>query len=256
MIKQIIYDKINKARAQRLLTNCYSLDVVEMACNIWEYGSNFIFSYKDHGINRLIYFAENAFAIDSLLDIISSGYYFLEFMTKDSEEYIPKRSSIIARMMRLANLDCRSVFDATSSVLQYFDESIGEYAEDTDIVEINNILWKTFHTEISHLLTDDELKTKINQLTIHRDIAHDGHIDAMLQADVMPKKFYINQIVNNGEPKIIHAMLLNRLKTYIEHGGRYIYAWVEDSNVASLKFHQKYGMKHDGMWSMIYSLER
>lgn len=256
MIKQIIYDKINKARTQRLLTNCYSLDVIETAYNIWEYDKNFIFSYKDHGVNRLVYFAEDALAINSLLDIIGSDYYFLEFMTKNSEEYVPKHSSIIARMMRIANPDCRSVFETTSSVLQYFDESVGEYAKDTDIAEINNILWKTFHTEISHLLTDDELKTKINQLTIHRDIAHDRHIDAMLQADVMPKKFYINQIVNNGEPKIIHAMFLNRLKTYIEHGGKYIYAWVEDSNIASLKFHKKYGMKHDGMWNMVYKISR
>lgn len=42
----------------------------------------------------------------------------------------------------------------------------------------------------------------------------------------------------------------------IKAGGKYLYAWVEAFNVASVKFHEKYGMKHDGMWSMIYSIER
>ena len=72
----------------------------------------------------------------------------------------------------------------------------------------------------------------------------------------MPKKFYINQVVNQGERKTIHAILLNRLEAYTNAGGKYLYAWVEDKNTASLKFHEKYGMKHDGMWSMIYSIER
>ena len=72
----------------------------------------------------------------------------------------------------------------------------------------------------------------------------------------MPKKFYINQIVNKGKREIIHAILLNRLEEYIKAGGKYLYAWVEERNIASVKFHEKYGMKHDGMWSMSYSIER
>ena len=131
-----------------------------------------------------------------------------------------------------------------------------EFANEQDAEEINKILWVTFHTEISHLLSDDELRDKIRdeQITVHRN--KDNHIDALLQADIMPKKFYINQVVNKGEKKAVHAILLNRLEQYIGAGGKYLYAWVEDKNIASMKFHEKYGMKHDGMWSMIYKIER
>ena len=55
---------------------------------------------------------------------------------------------------------------------------------------------------------------------------------------------------------MIHALLLNRLAEYAETGGKYLYAWIEDKNTASIKFHKKYGMRHDGMWNMIYSVER
>ena len=47
-------------------------------------------------------------------------------------------------------------------------------------------------------------------------------------------------------------MLQNRLKPYVEQGGKYVYAWIEKNNIASLKFHSKYGLAHDGMWNMVY----
>ena len=181
--------------------------------------------------------------------------YFLEFLTKNPEEYISRYFSLVARMKRLSNYDCRSIFDVNSPVVQYIDDSVGELASEINAEEINNILWNTFNTEISHLLSCQELKEKIKlgQITIHKT---NNHIDAILQSEIMPKKFYINQIVNKTEKKIIHAMLLNRLKEYINNGGKYLYSWVEENNIASIKFHEKYGMKHDGMWSMIYVIER
>ena len=58
------------------------------------------------------------------------------------------------------------------------------------------------------------LKIREGQISIHRN--KEGNIDAILQAEEMPKKFYINQIVNKAEKNVIHAILLNRLKKYIE----------------------------------------
>ena len=174
-------------------------------------------------------------------------------MTRDPKEYIPAEASLTASMMRLANPDCRSVFDNASPVLQYKDPAIGKKADCSQLQEIHDVLWSTFHTEISHLPYREEIKKQIDQFTIHQQ---EERIDAILQAEVLPKKFYINQIINKGEKKNIHAMLLNRLEDYINNGGKYLYAWVEDRNIASQKFHAKYGMKHDGMWNMVYRLER
>jgi len=253
MNKQDIQEKVLKARLQRFLNNCYSMDAIEYCTDCWQKDDEFVFSWEDHGIQRLTFFVKDWHALDELLKLIDNGRYFLEFMTKDPQEYIPAGLNRVAGMMRLANADCRSVFESDSPVLQYKDPAIGQQAEEQDVKEINQILWSTFHTEISHLLTDEELEQKIAQFTVHK--THNT-IDALLQAEILPKKFYINQIVNKGEKKNIHGILLNKLEGYVSGGGKYLYAWVEDRNIASQKFHQKYGMKHDGMWNMLYCLEK
>ena len=51
-------------------------------------------------------------------------------------------------------------------------------------------------------------------------------------------------------------MLQKRLKDYVNQGGKYAYAWVEKNNIASVKFHEKYGMKFDGLWNMVYALKK
>lgn len=251
----IIYEKIKRARELRLINNCYRFDVVENSTKLWEAGDNFLFAYADHGVERLVYFGSDWNAVDELLKQVSDGQYFIEFMTKSPDEYQPAGSMLSARMMRLSNSDCRTVFSEGSAVMRYMDSKAGEKAKAEDVKEIVRILWSTFHTEISHLLSEDEIRNRISQFTVHRS-ERSGEIDALLQAEVMPKKFYINQVVNQGDRKNIHAMLLNELGRYIRDGGKYLYAWVEDTNTASLRFHEKYGMKHDGMWSMIYCVER
>ncbi len=255
MDKQVVYEKIKKARRQRVITNCYSMDVVGRCSQMWSYEEDFIFSYEDHGVNRLVFFVNSWNRLNQLLAGIESERYYLEFMTKDPKEFVPDNSTEVAAMMRLSNPDCRNVFEIDSPVIKYKDTVNVENAIEQDAKEINKVLWSTFHTEISHLLYDDELREKIRNrnITIHRDI--DSHIDAILQVDIMPKRFYINQVVNKSNRDVIHAILLKRLEEYVEAGGKYLYAWVEHNNSASIKFHGKYGMRHDGMWSMIYSID-
>ena len=252
-IRVTIFDMIKVARAKRYMTNCYSFDVVDNATRLWANGDEFIFSHLDQGVERLVFFAESWSSVDKLLELVNGGKFFLEFMTKNLEEYCPRGARLVASMMRLANADCQSVFAPGNPVLQFRDSYIGTKARKEDVSDINHILWSVFYPEISHLLSDEQLEEKVEQITIHKK---DGEIVAILQAEVMPKKFYINQVVNRGERKVIHAIMLNCLEEYVKRGGKYLYAWVEENNIASLKFHQKYGMKHDGMWSLIYCLEK
>lgn len=234
------------------MSNVYTLENVQRATGCWETDDGFAFSYEDHGISRLSFLAADRDALSRLLDEVPAGCHHLEIMTKDGEAVLPGLRRV-TRLKRLVNSDCRSVFD-DSTVLQYRDDAVGEAALPQDAHEINRLLWSVFRTEVSHLLWDDELEGRIRdgQISIHRG----NGIDAVLMADVMPRKFYINQIVNMGEKRNIHAMLLNRLWRFVEGGGRYLYAWVEEDNAASIKFHGKYGMKHDGMWNVLWLLER
>lgn len=256
MEKEVLFDRIQSARLNRFINNFYSADVVGKADEMWESDDAFMFAYEDSGVRRLVFFSRDNHSLDELLKQIRKGPYFMEFLTRDPDEYRPADAEIVARMMRFSNTNCGTVFEEGSPVLEYMDSTDVEMAQESDVEEINGILWSTFHTEISHLLSNDELRERIRegQISIHRDDA--GHIDAILQAEVMPKKFYINQVVNRTDKHVVHAILLNRLAGYVTAGGKYLYAWVEDKNTASRKFHAKYGMKHDGMWSMIYRIER
>lgn len=252
--RQPVLELIQKARSNRFITNCYSDKMVDRIKKYWCRGDEFIFSYEDHGVDRLVYFVQNWDALERMISVIDPGQYYLEFLSKDDNELMLAGNLPIARMMRLANADCRSIFDDNSPVLQYRNPSVGKPASVDEAGEINGILWSVFRTEISHLLTDDELGERIaqQQILIHRN--GQGAIDAILQTELMPKKLYINQVINQTNKDVIHAMMLSRIEEYISKGGKYLYAWVERDNIASMKFHGKYGMKHDGMYSLIYDI--
>lgn len=249
---QLLLQKIKEKRGLCPLTNVYTLENLEHTRETWESEKGLAFAVEDHGINRLRFFAADKDELCELLKRVQTGKYYIEYLSKNGNDRIPGLRRI-TRLMRLVNNDCRQIFD-NPTICLYRDDTLGELARPQDAHEINRLLWSVFQTEISHLLWDEELVQSIEkgQITIHRT----EKIDAVLIADVMPRKFYINQIVNKGEKRNIHAMLQSRLLRYAENGGKYVYAWVEENNAASMRFHEKYGMKHDGMWDLLWILER
>lgn len=251
MDTSILIEKIKKSRLLRLDTNCYNADVISMADSIRESGDSFVFSYEDHGIKRLCYFASDYDTLGELLNGFEDGPYYLEIMTREPDTIRLSGAECVARMKRLSNSDCNTAFD-NEEITRYRDDSIVQIAETSDANEINRLLWNTFNNEVSHLLSDDELAEVISKGNV---LIHKGdEIDAVLQVDVMPKKFYINQVINKAGKEVIHAMMLSRLDQYRKNGGKYMYSWVDETNIASLRFHGKYGMEHDGMWNLVYKV--
>ena len=252
MDASVLIEKIKKARLLRLDTNCYSIDVIKRADSISELGDSFAFSYEDHGIKRLCFFASDYDTLSKLLNGFENGPYYLEVMTREPDSICLTGVECISRLMRLSNNDCNTAFD-NDEITRFRDDDIVQTAEVADTNEINKLLWSTFKTEVSHLLSDDELSEVIRKgnVLIHKA----GAIDAVLQVDVMPKKFYINQVINLAGKEVIHAMMLYKLDSYRYNGGKYMYSWVDENNIASLKFHGKYGMEHDGMWNLVYKVK-
>ena len=251
METSILIEKIKSARSLRMDTNCYNANVIVRADSFSEFGDSFAFSYEDHGIKRLCYFVSDYDNLSKLLNSFENGPYYLEIMTREPDSICLDEVECIARMKRLSNNDCNTAFD-NEGITRYRDDNIVQTAEVTDTNEINKLLWSMFKTEVSHLLSDNELSEVIRKgnVVIHKS----GEIDAVLQVDVMPKKFYINQVINKAGKEVIHAMMLSRLDQYRKNGGKYIYSWVDETNIASLKFHEKYGMEHDGMWNLVYKV--
>lgn len=256
--KDIIITHINNLKKIcKPLTNCYSLSVIENADDIWDYEESFLFSCNDNGINRLFFYVQDKFHLKKILSNLDSGTFYIDFITMDDNQYSKVFSGeiLLAKMMRVATRDCSKILD-DYTIMKYEDDSAGIVATYDDVHEINQLLWSEFDTAISHLCDDKELAGIVEkkEILIHR--GNDNHIDALLQTDIKPKSFYINQVYNKGDKKNIHAIMIKRLKEYYKNGGRYVYAWVSENNIASLRFHKKYGLVHDGTWDIVYCIKR
>lgn len=260
MLKEEISERFSTiSKICRPMTNCYSMQIFDAAEELWNVEESFIFSYNDHGIHRLVYFAKDLQCLKELLKLPRNKQFCMDVMTKDSEFmqnfFQDCNCNLLAKMTRLVNADCRN-FVENSVVSKYRDDSLFFTATQRDVPEINKKLWAVFDSRISHLLNDDELMAfvKKENLYVHHNSL--GVVDAVLQLDVMPKKFYINQVINESGTPVIHSMMIKALNCYVRQGGKYIYSWVDEKNVPSQKFHAKYGMIHDGMWNLVFTLER
>ena len=182
-----------------------------------------------------------------VMDIISRGSSYL------SEPLARGGFHSIARMQRWANRDISVVLDGASvMVKRYGGSHPGIAAHEDDAGEILAIYTQAFDSRVSHLPSLEKLRMAIRagDVIIHKE---DGRIRTILQRNVEPKRFYIHQVYNDGAKAWLHGLLLAELQKYYTQGGRYLYAWVQDTNIASQKMHAKYGMLPDGLWDIVYA---
>ena len=215
----------------------------------------------ENGVRRIWFYTIDFYDLAKLFEKLDSEEeYIAEIITKDAMLYRKAFEACgfqkYAVMMRLSNPDILSVISDGMFLAKTFAHNIGRKAEEKDAEAVHRKLWEIFDCRISHLQTLEEIRKSIYSGQIYVAEDEKRKIAAILQRVVAPKSFYINQIYNSLEPHIIHSILLNELKKYTDSGGRYVYAWVEKSNVASQKFHAKYGLKHDGLLDMIYIRKR
>ena len=261
MLSEQIKEAIEKLKKNgRLVTNVYTADIINQSSVFLCNADAIVLSYNDHGVNRLYYYAHKLDSIEGLIESLSEDEYVLEFMTKNAEDSSEVLQQLgfqcLARMMRMSVRDVAISVKNNNFASHYFDEAVGTFPDESLAQDINKVLWKVFDTRVSHLQDDDELKRSIEkrEVLIHQN--EEGSVDAVLQTIIQPQRFYINQVYNGADKNVIHSMMHQRLKEYIAAGGKYAYAWVDKNNIASVKFHQKYGLQHDGMWNMVYVLKR
>jgi len=209
----------------------------------------------DHGIERIWFFTIDFSDLDRIINNnCSKEEYILEIQSKQKTFYQEELGKIgfkkLTRMKRLSNSDI------SSALMKYYNPNTGVKANINDAEEIHEKLWSIFDTRVRHLLSLEELKTSIQKGEVSIQRNKEKEIVAILQRIIEPKCFYINQIYNHAGREIIHAILLNELLEYCKMGGRYVYAWVEETNTDSCKFHKKYGLTHGGLWNTIYKWEK
>ncbi len=254
-IEEIRAFRQNLTSVGRVETNAFSDDVFLNIEEAYTSEKAILISCSDNGVKRLYFYAADIFSMNDLFRSLKQGEYTLEILSRNPEEkkefLMQKDFTLLAQMTRMSTRDC-SQFLTNSSLLHYTEDDVGFIPNINLAPAINRQLRSVFDARISHLLSDKELRQSIGRGEVEIHQAQDNSIDAILQVVVKPQNFYINQIYNGTEKKIIHAMLQKRLRAYINQGGKYAYAWVEKDNIASVKFHEKYGLKSDGLWNMVY----
>ena len=212
-----------KSQDGELLTNCFEpLTTFEGVSDTIETERSLLIIRHEFKAERLFFYTKELADLAQAFEMLDKGTYYLDIVSK-SDEYAKHELEssgfrCIGEMMRLAWKDI-------SQVLQ------------NDSPDID---------EVKRMISDEEI-------VVHKE---NGRITALLQEKMQPKRYYINQIYNSSEKKTIHALLLNRLAAYVQGGGKYAYSWVEKNNIASQKFHNKFGFEHDGLWNIVYQLDK
>ena len=95
-----------------------------------------------------------------------------------------------------------------------YGDSKTALAEECDAKEILEILQREFDQRISHIGSIDSIREAINneQFIIVRD--SENRIVSLLQKHEMPRKYYINQIINRGCKSSFYEMVYNSIKQY------------------------------------------
>lgn len=213
----------------------------------------------DQGINRLLFYTTDFEDFEELLrtSMDEEKEYVIDIVSKDRDLYREELAragfAMLAAMHRVSVKDISPLFMNANNISVMVDESLPVMANSEDADLLLQKLWDIFDTRISHLPDREEICRSIQdgEFCIYRDDAL--QVRAFLKSVAAPKSFYINQVYNGAQKEVIHSIMYTRLRQYYLNGGRYVYAWVEEDNIASLKFHAKYGLQPDGLYTCVYS---
>lgn len=222
-------------------------------------GQSVLILNVDQGVNRLLFYTTDFEDFEKLLrtSLDEEKEYVMEIVSKDRDLYREELGcagfAMLAVMCRVSVKDISPLFMNANNISVMVNESIPVMAKSEDTDLLLHKLWDIFDTRISHLPDREELYRSIQngEFCIYRD--DDLQVRAFLQSVAAPKSFYINQVYNSARKAVIHSIMYTRLRQYYLNGGRYVYAWVEENNIASLKFHAKYGLQPDGLYTCVYS---
>lgn len=250
-----------KSRHGHLLTNSYRLFSKEIEKS-WcvAYNDNaLLILFDDNNVERIEFYAAAVIDLKDLLSEVPSGRYCIEYPyrkeNEHSADFMRIGFELLKTMQRYSNPDIgKTLPDIEELISLHYLKRDYSVLGSSDFNDIKLLLSKTFDSRISHLQDDDSLLTSINNGEFCGAII-DGELKTLLQRKTENNKFYINQVINMAEPDYIHSIMVSELRMYNELGGKYVYSWIAEDNTASIRFHLKYGLNPDYMFTdiMIFS---
>ena len=235
----------------KLITNSFRCFPSELD-RIWRviYNSKaLIILITDNGVIRIEFFATDITDLKGLVDELPTGEYDLEFLYRKENPYLSSFMSLgfelYKTMMRYCNYDIGRTLEENKLQLDVY-RPLKDYVvlDQMQFLKIKHLLFDAFDPRISHIPCDEDLHCFIDNgeflgITIGDQLA------TLLQRKLENRRFYINQVINTSEPIFVHSIMIDELEKYVKSGGKYVYSWIASDNTASIRFHQKYGLKPD-----------
>ena len=259
MTSEDIISKIRllKASKDKIFTNS-TIFFQKYPCKNWnvlESEKSLIVVINEQEIKRIIFYTLDFKDLKKMLQNIN-GNIVIEVVSKNKENMRREIEELgfehLVTQVRVSSKDISNIFSFNSPIMKYYNDSIGIIAVNSDMEQINKILWNTFDTRSSHLKSKKELIEQIEKGEFYIYKNTDKEIEMLIQYSASPKSFYFNQVINKGDKEIFHALTLNILKKYYEQGGKYAYAWVNEGNIASFRYFRKYTLVEDGVYNDVY----
>lgn len=223
----------------------------------YEEKNSITFVVNDNLVRRGYFYSSDYVELCDLLSECSKDTFF-EIITKKQDDNMEKvltdaGCQKYATFKRLSNgrVSDNLFLNIPMELANVNIEDYGKLACQDDLEEIVNILYQIFDPRTSHISTKNEIVKLIELGNIIVEKAND-EIIAFLVYKTEGRKFYINQVFNKGSKQIIHCILMNAILNSMKNGVNYIYSWIDEKNQRSIRFHERYGLKFDGLMDISY----
>ena len=253
-------DQLNRKHS-KIITNSYMgfLDTIVGGFNFYENANAILISYSDCGVRRLVFYSNDVEHLRALLSEMPAGEYIMEKADRIGFEsdldLCGAGFEKLKKLDRYSNNRIDELLGSDVPVLKYRGAVSKMVFTAAHRENVNRLLYETFDARISHL-PDERLLSEQLDAGEFVGVMGDSEIVTLLQRRIEKKKFYINQIINIGKKDNVHSVLLEELDQFVASGGKTVYSWIEDDNEASIRFHEKYGMKKDGTYVTVYSYHK
>lgn len=249
-----------KKSGNKIITNYFTFNYNNKIINIYKDEKSIFFIIEDNMVFRGYFFSTDEDNLSLLLKKVKEECI-VEILTKDEP-------------LKYDNIFLSSGFVFNSIFKRYSNDNLklklnesipnklknlefrkyGKIATLDDVDLLHNKLYETFDHRTSHLPEKDEIANMIlnNQIVIEKE---NNDVVAFLIYKIEGCKYYVNQIYNSVNSEVIHSILYNSIIDSMKKNVNYAYAWIDENNIRSIKFHEKYGMRFDGLSSISYIKE-
>ena len=238
----------------------YNQEIEQIKCDYRMTDSSLVFLYRDNkGVCRIYFIAFDLkvlaeelmyFSRDSILDYICKGENPLEDVFNNGGF-----NEIASYTRKSINFETegKEFKRSHSEILDsYYDDTVGEYAEEKDAEEIVQLLDEVFDKDVDHIPSVADIKEYARKkwILIYRDA---GKIRALYIFQIQGKKFYSN-ISYNSMPAIVLYCLEKRAHMDVvnNYDVTMKYSWINTNNEKSLR---RNVLNFDGVYTYIYKKE-